>query len=362
MQDWKIERISIQGFKSIKDMELSLYPLNILIGANGAGKSNFLQAFRLLKDVVEERLQLSVAQAGFADRILHFGNKSTRAIHFDIEFSGQYGYYLVLITAAGDKLLIGEEIVKAPPPHESWLISGEAKESGLKAFALDNKSGDQLYQTIRQWRVYHFQDTGTSSAIKKAVEVRRGEYLQEDGANLAAFLYSLRNNHPKYYERIRRTVRMVLPFFHDFYLQPDSDNPDIVIFRWQENRAKTKDQLFDADDMSDGALRFICLTTLLLQPDPPCLMMIDEPELGLHPHAIGILSGMLTTVSTKSQVIVSTQSPGLVDQFDAEDIVVVDREGEASSFKRLKSDALKEWISEYTLSELWDKNVIGGIP
>ena len=180
-----------------------------------------------------------------------------------------------------------------------------------------------------------------------------------DGSNLAPFLYRLQRKEGKSYQRIVETLRLILPFFVDFYLEPDSGH---VLLAWRETES---DQIFTASQAADGMLRAIALVTLLLQPEEtlPNLLILDEPELGLHPYAINIIGGLIRAVSEKTQVIVATQSPAFVDCFEPGDIVVVEREGRESVFRRLEnSAALQEWLKEYSLSELWQKNVFGGRP
>ena len=114
--------------------------------------------------------------------------------------------------------------------------------------------------------------------------------------------------------------------------------------------------------LSDGTLRFICLTTALLQPDPPSAIIIDEPELGLHPYAIEILAELIEATARKTQLIVSTQSPALLDYFEPKDIIIVNRKKGASVFERLNKEDLSTWLKDYSLGDLWRKNIIAGGP
>jgi predicted ATPase len=131
-----------------------------------------------------------------------------------------------------------------------------------------------------------------------------------------------------------------------------------------EWRQKDSDYPFLASHLSDGTLRFMCLATALLQPSPPATMLFDEPELGLHPYALTLLANLFKQAAkgTSQQVIVSTQSAQLVNEFEPEDIVVVERTQGESVFGRLESAKLSGWLEDYTLGELWQKNVFGGGP
>ncbi len=195
--------------------------------------------------------------------------------------------------------------------------------------------------------------------MKKSSDINDNSFLRRDGSNLAAFLYFLKEKHPGIYRNIVDTIRLVAPFFDDFTLAPSRLNNDQIMLEWKQVGT---DAYFNASSLSDGTLRFMCLTTLLLQPDPPSTIIIDEPELGLHPYAISILSEMMKAASKRTQVIVSTQSVTLVNHFNPEDIVVVEMQNNETSMRRLEKDKLEEWMQDYSIGELWEKNVFGGRP
>jgi len=142
-------------------------------------------------------------------------------------------------------------------------------------------------------------------------------------------------------------------------LESERDNPQSIRLRWKH---RGSDDTFDASDFSDGTLRFICLTTLLLQPRLPTIILLDEPELGLHPYALHLLAGMMRAASANTQIIASTQSVTLANQFSCEDLIIVDRVNDASQFRRLDEQELADWLDEYSIGELWEKNIIGGAP
>ncbi len=183
------------------------------------------------------------------------------------------------------------------------------------------------------------------------------DYLRFDAANIAPFLYDLKKKEQDVYQQIVDTIRLVAPFFDDFILKPNENEK--VRLRWKQ---KGSDYPLKPHHLSDGTLRFICLTTVLLQPRPPSTIIIDEPELGLHPYAIVILAELIQATSRKTQVIVSTQSPALVDCFEPEDIIVVNRKNGASVFERLNKHELSSWLEDYSLGDLWRKNIITGVP
>lgn len=357
-----LESISVRGFKSIASVDLDLNNLNILIGANGAGKSNFISLFNFLRHLVEQRLQVRVREAGGGEKLLHYGSKNTPGIYIILQFPPNF-YQVWLKPTENDSLFIELEQTgfhKAQDTNPHWeVVAAGAKESNLKAAATLGGVPKYVYEVLRDWRVYHFHDTSSSAAVKKTGQISDNLFLREDAGNLAAFLYRIREEHPKHYERIVRTIQLVAPMFRDFLLRPDPFNPESIRLEWLD---RDSDYIFGASELSDGSLRFMCIATVLLQPNRPSLILLDEPELGLHPAAIEILAGLLKKSSTFGQLIVSTQSVALVSAFAPEDIVVVEHHDKATTFKRLEAASLDSWLSEYSLGELWEKNVLGGRP
>jgi predicted ATPase len=362
-----IDKITLKGFKSIRDLEdFPLRSLNILIGANGAGKSNFVSFFTFLREAVERRLALYVAKKGGADDHLFLGPKTTRQIYAYLHF-GPAGYEISLEPTLRGSLVFADERIhfdgdaKAPPVNIS-LGTGhdESKLREQRKPTANWRAARPISESIPRWAVYHFHDTSDEATIRRTCSVRDHERLREEGENLAAFLLVLRDGHSSTYEKIRDIVRLAAPFFDDFKFRPKSSNGDTTLqLEWTQ---KNSDYPFLVTQLSDGTLRFIALTTALLQPNPPSTILLDEPELGLHPYALTLLAELLKKAATNTQVIVSTQSASLLDNFEAEDVIVVEREDGASTFKRLSSIELEEWLKDYSLGELWEKNIFGGRP
>jgi predicted ATPase len=361
-----IDRIQISGFKSIRQADLQLNALNVLIGPNGVGKSNFIGLFRLINNIVERRLQVYAGSAGGAGALLHFGRKKTPAMKLDFTFSDAVnGYHCTLLGADDDSLFFGDESTwfhdkKHPRPYTSGLGGGQ------RETRLVNEQGqtvrgiaDYVVTAMRSWRIHHFHDTSAEARVKQACELHDNRVLKGDASNLAAFLHLLKARHPAHYRNIVDAVRMVAPFLEDLVLEPLALNQEMIRLEWKE---KGNDHVFGPGALSDGTLRFICLATLLLQPNLPSTILLDEPELGLHPYAITLLAELLRGASTKTQVIASTQSVSLVNQFEPQDVLVVEREDGQSVFKRLDKGAMDAWIEDYGLGDLWEKNLLGGRP
>lgn len=363
----ELESISVKGFKSIASVEkLPLNPINVVIGANGSGKSNFIGVFSFLHAIRAGRLQEYVAKAGGAEKVLHFGSKVTHKLSIHIIFKDETNQYqLELHPSNTDELIPTSEFVyfwnKATwPAPTSDPLERIGKEAGISA---QIQKGIAFYvrRHFDRWRLYHFHDTSASSPMKKTADINDNRFLRPDGSNLAAFLYYLREKHQDSYSLIRRTVQRVAPFFDDFLLEPQKLNPEKIRLEW---RHRNSDAYFDSSSLSDGTLRFMALATLLLQPEShrPSVILVDEPELGLHPYAITLLASLVRQASVKTQVILSTQSPLLLDHFQPEDVLVADLINGATQFRRLDSTSLATWLEEYSLGQLWEKNEIGGRP
>jgi predicted ATPase len=214
---------------------------------------------------------------------------------------------------------------------------------------------------MKSWQVYHFHDTSATAKVKQIQPINDNRYLRSDAQNLAAFLYLLQQQkrYSDRYQKIVKTIRLVAPFFGNFVLRPKVDNPDTIELEWTEQGS---DIPFKAHHLSDGTLRFICLATVLLQPESfqPETILIDEPELGLHPYAIQVLAGLLRSASRSKQIIVSTQSVQLLNEFDPGDVIVSDRTDGSTMLHRLDAKQLDTWLEDYSLGELWQKNILGG--
>jgi predicted ATPase len=362
-----LKTISLNNFRSFRDVSVSLKPINVLIGGNGAGKSNFISLFSMLEAIEMGRLSDWVAAKGF-DNLLFGGieesSQFTLRLDFDAKYPETYNVYALTLKATDDNFIVSEEAFGFwkhtqynAPVYD--LIQENKPNSQLKILAESHKHKTPYYiaQAIQGWRVYHFDDVSTNSKKKRPQMIELGHKLDAEGDNIAAFLCFLKQNYVESYHQIVAVVRLAAPYFDDFVLQPEQPNENMVRLRWRE---KGKDKEFTASLISDGTLRFICLVTLLLQPNMPSTIVIDEPELGLHPLAITLLSELIKKASQNAQIIVSTQSVSLLNQFAPEDVLVVDKHPTGSSIKRLDSEQLTSWLEDYTLGELWESNVIGG--
>lgn len=368
-KQWRLKWLEIRGYKTIPyahPMRMDFGDINILLGANGAGKSNIISFFRMLSYMMTGRLQEFIARSGTNESLLHYGPKVTPTMRATLKFddSESEDTYNFTLTAAGDNLIVSSEDIvwkRKNSEREPFYahLRGDFRESALV------RATKRVEQTIA-WmvgscKVYQFNDTSQTAPMRRASTVESAHYLQSEANNIASFLYYLRNNYAESYQRIVDYVRDVVPQFRNFYLEPERG---YVSLKWEDT--SLNDYILSANQFSDGSMRFIALATLLLQPPEtmPFIIIIDEPELGLHPYAIDQLNEMLRDASRHAQIIIATQSTSLIDGFDPENVIILEREASinGSIARNLDAEEFKDWMNEYTLSELWQKNILGGRP
>jgi predicted ATPase len=363
-----LDAITIEGWKSLSRVQkLALRSTNLVIGANGSGKSNFIGVFSFLHEIRQGKLQDFVRRSGGAEQLLHFGSKNTSEVRIRISFGGGVNEYDIhLLATDEDTLVPGSEVAYFQghgykKPYDTFLTPRvRGTEAGISGEELTG-TADWVRRRLNLWRVYHVHDTSANSPMRKTAQLADNAFLRPDGSNLPSFLYLLRSKYPADYRLIRGAIQLVAPFFDDFVLEPDPLNEDTIRLAWKH---KNSDQYFGAASLSDGSLRFMVLATLLLQPENyrPSVILVDEPELGLHPAAIGTLAGLVKQASLATQIILSTQSPLLLDYFEPEDVLIAERNEGATQLRRLDSASLLEWLKDYSLGQLWEKNELGGRP
>jgi predicted ATPase len=356
-----MDSIHIQGYKSIRDATIELKPINILIGGNGSGKSNFLSFFEFFEYLNQRRLQYYVALTGL-DKFLFKGRKITSSISVKIEFAKDsnkeyFNYYQFELKAGNEYFIFTKEYSGY---RDEYNKRGDFTGANLASLGPEASitigNNSYLSEYLTRIKKYHFHDTGRDSPFNKEYNVQNDSYyLYKDGGNIAAYLFDIKSKHPLIYKRIISITQSIAPYFLDFYLEPKETN--VIRLQWRDKYSET---IYGATDLSDGTIRFIALTVLFMQPKLPATIIIDEPELGLHPFAIAKLAGLIKSVAAKdTQVIVATQSVELMSHFQPEDVMTVDQiEGE-SKFNRLNSDELSSWLETYSLGDLWKQNIIG---
>ena len=371
-----VESVRIKGFRSLADIEISSLPsATALIGANGSGKSNIMRFFEMLSWMLRSRqLGEFVARQGGADDQLFGGNRVTPRMEAEISINtdrGRNEYGFKLSYAHPDRFIFSEEAFRFSAQiyqtAASWqyLGSGHWEAKIVEAAQSANYPGinpmtaSVIVNLLRNCAVYQFHDTSDASAIKSTWQVSEGHRLRSNGGNLAAVLHRLEQQDLQRYELICRQIGRILPGFDRFAMEEDYGR---ILLRW---RAKWSDKTFGAHLTSDGSLRFFALVTLLNLPPEmlPDVILLDEPELGLHPAAVAIIGGMIRSLSSEKQVIVATQSPLLIDSFNLDEIYVLDLEDGQTKCRQLSATDYEMWLEDnFTPGDLWRKNLFGEHP
>lgn len=371
-----IERIHIQGFRSLADVEFSPGAgANVLIGANGSGKSNFVKFFNMLSWMLKSRqLAEFVGIEGGADDQLHGGNETTPRLDAEIAIrtdTGRNDYRFKLAFAHPDQLLFVDEAFRysrfdgnAPwnslgsGHREALIVEARQPNEPEPASEVRARTARVVTHLLRDCAAYQFHNTGATSKFKKNWDADESGYMRADGGNLPAILYRLEQEDRRRYDVICRHIRRVLPGFDRFEIEEQYGK---VALRW---RSKHSDKTYGAHLTSDGSLRFFALATLLNLPAEmlPGVLLLDEPELGLHPKAVALVGDMILALAESRQIIVATQSPLLVDAFELDQVFVLELEDGRTVLSPRETHQLREWLEDYTLGELWQKNLLGGRP
>jgi len=369
-----IGSIEIRGFKSIRDATLPLGPLTVLIGPNGSGKSNTLEIFRFLNRLARGELSTYVKDRGDFESFLHFGPKITEAIGISIKLEGGENWYECQLRAndKGSFYFAKENCGSSGSSRYGGHISKRSSEielgkygpiSGLFGEIRKSSTGvaHQVLSNLARIRVHDFEELGRRSGIRQTHGIEDNVYLHEDGTNLAAILYKLQKESPRCYSDIVVATRTVAPFFEDFVLEPSGTDGRFIRLRWKHRHGEA---VRDVSELSSGTLRFICLATLLLNPNPPPILIFDEPELGLHPAAVTLLVDLIHsfTKRKRSQILVATQSVTFLNQVLPSQIRVVECTSGVTQFVQVDETSLAAWLDEYGMGDLWEKNLLGGRP
>jgi predicted ATPase len=358
-----LKKIQLTHFRSFCQTEVDLKKINVLIGGNGSGKSNFISLFTMLNYIQIGRLEDWIVNKGGFDNIVYNGIQENEFLNLRFFFDSsnlQNIYELELRATEEDYIVKAERFGSWKSLARSTFQHEETNQPETKLKYLAERQYEipfNIYSNIKGFQVFHFDDVSTNSNKKRLQNLEESYPLHPEGDNIAAFLYYLKQNYIDSYDKIVEVIRLVIPYFDDFILEPESTHSNQIKLRWREkNNLKT----FTASLISDGTIRFICLCALLLQPTPPLLVVIDEPELGLHPLAISFLAELIKKASNRTQIILSCQSVTLLNQFEYSDILVVDCYQSGSQIKRLNESELQGWLDEYSLGQLWENNYLGG--
>lgn len=375
MSTGRIESLRIRGFRSLADVELSnLQNANVLIGANGSGKSNLIRFFEMISIMLGPQRGLNefVQRHGGADDQLYRGSRVTSRMAGDLTVRADeevYEYRFVLAHAQPDRLVFAKEAIRdgGLSGEAGWSSFGDHHPEASVVYIphvrtvpqTDQRAARVILDLLRSCVAYQFHDTSDNSNFKKRWDADDNNCLLPDGGNLPAVLYRLEREDIPRFEAISRHVRRVLPVFERFQIEESYGK---VALRW---KAVGADKTFGAHLTSDGSLRFFALVTLLNLPREmlPAVLLLDEPELGLHPAAVSLVGSMMKALAVDRQIIVATQSPLLVDAFDLQEIVVADLHEDGTRLRTVEPETFRHWLDDdFTSGELWQKNLFGEHP
>ncbi len=366
-----LKRIKLTNWKSVQNQTIELKHLNVIVGANGAGKSNLISLFKMLNEMFahEPGFRNYVGKSGGADSLLHLGKKNSPTAEMELTFQAENGlttYFASWAAAAGDSLIFTNERIEFlrdgfSSPVVKELGAGHTESNLIDAVTDDDITCKVALQFLRRCRLFHFHDTSENASVRHSSDLRHDRFLFPNADNLATILLLFQKRYPALFNRVTQTVRQMIPAFHSFLLEPSRLDHNRIDLRWFQ---RGSDYELGAHQLSDGSIRFMALATLLSQPEEmlPLLIALDEPELGLHPSALEILAGLAKAASNDCQLILATQSPVFLDHFSPEDVLIADMHEGRSKFERLDEGQLSGWLEQYSLGEVWEKNVVGGGP
>jgi predicted ATPase len=411
------DHIQIEGFRSFKRVDLDLPPLSILIGPNGGGKSNLLDVLMLLAEAGNGQLAIGLNRRG-GFRNIAFGFDSSQEVRVELRLkkalkvltagvliNGQVSpppapsvseiperkaldmRYEVGLRARGLVTAVWKERLVVESPSDAFSLTlvkrdatgtafrwsrgpdanteerKQVEENELAIFQVRDATkypeAAAVLQVLQGWSFYRDIDVGPESPVRQPTLVTPGAQLSPDGGNLSSVLFGIQQDHPDTWDEILEICRTAYPDFAKITVRAEGGDGKIVL-RWWE-RPHEKEGL-SANLLSDGTLKFLCLIAILVSPDPPPLICIDEPEIGLHPDWIELVAELMQAAASRTQLIVATHSPQIVARLDAEQVIVTEKENGETRLKRLQRQELGKWLNEFNLSDLWLAGHFGGRP
>ncbi|MBI3241459.1 MAG: AAA family ATPase [Chloroflexi bacterium] len=385
-----LTRIEIENYRSLRHVELDMPGLTVLIGPNGSGKSNFLDVFNLMAQAAAGQFENNLP----IDDILTFrgGKSALFSFSFEFSFASERGisyettpvqYKLVLHRVGSVK---SEQVSQASIPSKTVpldLMRSDGHKAMFRNMSSKKEEQKELQSTyelaiyqVKDYTAYpipykllnHFENwtfyqpfrVDADAPVRGSQTARSSIRLLPDGSNLTPVLHTIQSDYPVIWDEICETLKNVYEGFHHISFPAEGGDGKIVL-RWWE-RPFEKDYGFSANLLSDGTLRLLCLLAILKTPNPPPLICIEEPEIGLHPDWIELVAELLESAATRTQVIVATHSPQLVSYVKPEHVVVVEKEDGGTTLSRLTETELAGWLDKFTLGDLWLAGHIGGRP
>ncbi|QYX30249.1 AAA family ATPase [Sphaerospermopsis torques-reginae] len=375
----RLKSINIQGYRPFRNFAAPLEPLEIIVGANGAGKSSLFEFLKFLRDSLFQDIPPEIVPGSIGQRIFHIPGPEKFQWDIEIDTSRPIGirYLGELIGPVGRTQVSYERVESSQPfsdkysnPYIYMDIQGNKgvvqnpdtkkftqqeialkRPNQLALSAMTNPSLETLYNLrdyIREWRFYSSFNIANDK-IRKSVPIEQQPILHEDAGNLSSVLFSLMTEHITAFDELQQHLRSVIPGFKGLTVKARGGPGEVIAF-WQESGV---DQELSLADLSDGILRLICWICLCVQPNPPSLICIDEPDQGVHPRTLPVLAGLFEKASERTQILLATHSSYFLTQFDISQIAVLRKEkGEAKFIKPRNSPVLIDMLDDFGSDEI----------
>ncbi|TVR94571.1 MAG: DUF2813 domain-containing protein, partial [Spirochaetaceae bacterium] len=367
---YKINRARISGFRRMLDVDLRIRPLMVLIGANGVGKTSFLDAFSLLSASASETLNSTISDLGGLTSLLTRGKSEDVSFLVDMEIPGHEPLeYTLTLTSKGAGYSISAEVLsQRREGYEHPFKHIESTENDIRYYEIDEgkllrpdwqhnpletslsqvpkmfRQPEELRRILATATQYHVLDVGPRAPVKMPQPMKPATLPGPQGEDLVPYLYYLRESERNRFDVIIDTLRTAFPDFEELNFPPVSAG--VLAMTWKD---RNFEKPLYMNELSEGTLRFLWLVSLLQSPNLSMVTMIDEPEVSLHPELLELLSDLMREAATRTQLIVATHSDRLVRFMRPEEVVVMDV-GDDGSTTATWADSLDldRWLAEYS--------------
>lgn len=381
---YKINRIKITGLRRLRDVDLPVRPLMVIIGTNGVGKTSFLEALSLLSASASGKLNGSLSQLGGIANLLTRGRSESLSFLVDMEIPGQMPLeYELCMEPRGTGYSIVKEVLSQQ--REGYGYEGpfkhiQSSEGDIRYYGIEDsrllrpdwehepletslaqvpkmfRQPEELRRILATATQYHVLDVGPRAQVKMPQSMKPAALPGPNGEDLVPYLYYLRESDRDRFDAIMDSMCAAFPNLQELNFPPVAAG--MLAMTWKE--ASFAKPIY-MNELSEGTLRFLWLASLLHSPSLSTITMIDEPEVSLHPELLSLLADLMREASRRTQLIVATHSDRLIRFLDPKEVVVMDLDDEGCATATWADEMdLEGWLEEYTLDEIWRMGRMGG--
>ena len=382
---YKIERIKIGGFRRLREVNLEVRPFMVVIGANGVGKTSFLDAFSVLSSSASGNLNNALSLFGGIENILTRGKSVELSFSVDMDIP-QYqplNYELRLSPSSTAYSIQREILSQRHERHVLPFLHIDSSGSDIRYYEMGGKvpSGlvrpnwehnpletslaqvpkmfrepEELRRILATATQYHALDVGPRAAVKMPQPMKPATLPGPNGEDLVPYLYYLRESDRNRFDSIVDSLRSAFPGFEELAFPPVAAG--VLAMIWKDKNFRKP---MYTNELSEGTLRFLWIISLLASPSLSTITMIDEPEISLHPELLSLLADLMREAAKRTQLIVATHSDRFIRFLKPEEVVVMDvNEDGCSTVAWADSLDLDEWLADYSLDEVWRMGRMGG--